>query len=1217
MRHADGPTGNRPAAERDRRRTVTTATIDGEDLPGPGSLPLAALTAVLVFAAAFVGFRMQSDGIALIWPAAGIVTGVLAAAPRDGRRLVAAASCLAILLANLVEGRGLTAALVFTGANIGEAIAIVVLLDRFAGRPFRLDRPATVALFGAVVAGAAAAGGVATAVGLSAVGYGRPDVPDVALAWFLSHAVAVLAFAPAALHLPRLLVSRLPVETGDLAFGAAAAVLAAVVIASAPPDSIIAWIFASVLLVPLVGWVMLRPGPERAAAALLVIAVVTVWNTTGRDGLFSGSLAFAQAAVAAISGLLLMIGAVRPPLPAGLASAAASVRNPVTVVLLVPLMLFAAMAWTTWLSAAAEMRARLVSSTGALAGQVQRVLEVQEAALFAALGRVEGMPPDAIAGDRGVHDFLAALEGRMPTTESVFLYDIESDRVLATSRSFPAGGTSLADRDYVAAHRAGVVEHVGPAIRARVSGEIGFTLSRLSEDRRTVAVSLVSVGAIAPALREAREGPGDSVRLVRADGAVLAADPPAEPPIGARLEAGSAAMDLVGAMMPALVDGVDPRTGADVLIDVRRIGAWPVLVLAARERSGVVAAWIAALVPFALLAAGATVALYFLSVRLREAAGLAAAARLEARTQREIAVIAERLSLALAAARAGTWEWTPSGGSSLWSPENFDLFGIDPADGHPPFDRWVDGAVVPEDRERLRAAVRGALASGGDQFAFEFRIRHPRRGERWISALGRIERDAGGRATRLLGLNLDITAERRAVEALRRSEERYRLLFEASPNPMWVYDRETLRFLAVNAAAIARYGYSEDEFLAMRITEIRPPEEIPRLLEAVSRVEPRPASAGTWQHRARGGEIIHAMVTAQPIDFQDRKAVAVVVHDLTDRLRAEEALRESEARFRTMADHAPMMVWTTDATGARDYVAASWSAFTGLAEADGLGRGWLAAVHPADRAWVAALVDDPATRTQGFTAEYRMAHAEDGWRWVLDAAAPRAVGSGAFQGLIGSVVDITRRKEAEDDIQTLLREVNHRSKNLLAVVQAIARTTAASDPGEFVDLFTERLQALAASQDLLVASEWKGVELRDLVRVQLGHWRSEIGARIRLDGPRAQISAAAAQSLGMALHELGTNAGKYGALSTAEGTVSITWEISEDDPRGPRFAIVWTEQGGPPVTPPRRRGFGSTVVERLAAKALDADVEVAFDPAGLRWRLDAPTTSVLEPRRAA
>src|SRR5262249_10816826 len=154
--------------------------------------------------------------------------------------------------------------------------------------------------------------------------------------------------------------------------------------------------------------------------------------------------------------------------------------------------------------------------------------------------------------------------------------------------------------------------------------------------------------------------------------------------------------------------------------------------------------------------------------------------------------------------------------------------------------------------------------------------------------------------------------------------------------------------------------------------------------------------------------------------------------------------------------------------------------------------------------------------------------------------------------------------------QLLMREVNHRAKNMLSLVQAIARQTAAREPEDFIGCFTERIQALAANQDLLIRNEWKGVDVEDLVRAQLAPFADRVGSRIAVDGPKLRLSATAAQAIGLTLHELATNAGKYGALSTDRGCVDICWGAG-----GNVFAMSWTERDGLPVSPPERRGFGS------------------------------------------
>ena len=210
------------------------------------------------------------------------------------------------------------------------------------------------------------------------------------------------------------------------------------------------------------------------------------------------------------------------------------------------------------------------------------------------------------------------------------------------------------------------------------------------------------------------------------------------------------------------------------------------------------------------------------------------------------------------------------------------------------------------------------------------------------------------------------------------------------------------------------------------------------------------------------------------------------------------------------------------------------------------------------------------------------------------------------------VEDITDRKKHEEQILLLMREVNHRAKNMLGVVQAIARHTATSHPQDFVQRFSERLQALAMSQDLLIKNEWQGTDLTELVRAQLAHFKDLIDTRVLLAGPPVRLSPAATQTIGMALHELATNAGKYGALSNTYGQVEIHWDVYEDEPGMRRLSMSWIESGGPPVFAPLRRGFGSTVVESMAQMGLSADVQLDYATSGLQWRLDCPGENALE-----
>ncbi|HMA51515.1 MAG TPA: GAF domain-containing protein [Magnetospirillaceae bacterium] len=216
--------------------------------------------------------------------------------------------------------------------------------------------------------------------------------------------------------------------------------------------------------------------------------------------------------------------------------------------------------------------------------------------------------------------------------------------------------------------------------------------------------------------------------------------------------------------------------------------------------------------------------------------------------------------------------------------------------------------------------------------------------------------------------------------------------------------------------------------------------------------------------------------------------------------------------------------------------------------------------------------------------------------------------------LARQAADLIERSLSVEHSRMLLDEINHRAKNMLAVVQAMVRQTARkTDPDSFVRLITDRLAGLAASQDLLVRNDWHGVELADLLRSQLAHLGELLDSRVGLSGPSLRLTPGAAQTLGMALHELGTNAVKYGALSNQDGRIEIAWSL--DEAAQSRFVLAWREKNGPPVAAPTRRGFGCSVMVRSVEHALDAEVDLAFAETGLSWTMVAPVAAVAERSR--
>ena len=279
--------------------------------------------------------------------------------------------------------------------------------------------------------------------------------------------------------------------------------------------------------------------------------------------------------------------------------------------------------------------------------------------------------------------------------------------------------------------------------------------------------------------------------------------------------------------------------------------------------------------------------------------------------------------------------------------------------------------------------------------------------------------------------------------------------------------------------------------------------------------------------------------------------MAGIVIDITERKRAEEALRESEERYRGIFQHAATGIAITDLQGRFQSCNPAFAAILGYTEQELLSLDFQGLVHPDDREEnVAAGVWLRAQQIPSFELFNRYIRKDGKAVWVHKHVSLLRDAEGKPTHHVALVTDMSERKRHEEQVNLLMREVNHRAKNMLALVQAIARQTVATHPKSFVEHFGERLRALAASQDLLVKAEWKGVDLGELIHSQLEHFSDLIGTRINLVGPALFISASAAQTIGMALHELATNAGKYGALSTEAGRVDVSWGLKAAGRRG-------------------------------------------------------------------
>ena len=483
----------------------------------------------------------------------------------------------------------------------------------------------------------------------------------------------------------------------------------------------------------------------------------------------------------------------------------------------------------------------------------------------------------------------------------------------------------------------------------------------------------------------------------------------------------------------------------------------------------------------------------------------------------------------------------------------------------------------------------------------------------------------------------EVRVERRAAATLAESETRLRLAQDAAE--VGVFERDVSTGRAHWSAAMFRlYGLdpagrapevTDEEYLALLDPEDRERHRARRDARRADPLAPRYAHEFRIR-RADTGEV--RWISSRGEIVRDAGGRPVLVrgtnHDITVRRRAEIALAESEARFRTLAEALPGFVWTAGPDGAFDWVSPRWYAYSGAEPGAAIGWGWGAWVHPEDVRRVAAgWRRAVAAGAPEHEDEFRVRSADGEYRWFLVRVAPVRGEGGRVERWVGTCTDVDPRHRAEERQSLLVNELNHRVKNSLAVALALAdqtRRACAGLPRAFerfqVD-FQTRLVALAAAHDLLTREHWEGAPLTKLVQTALAPHAGAAtkagepsAARVSAAGPHVRLAPETALALAMALHELATNAAKHGSLSVPAGRVEVNWRVQPPrdgtaDVAGGTLTLDWSEHGGPAVAgPPIRRGFGSRLIERGLPSQLGRGgaVEMDFAPAGLRCRITAP-----------
>jgi PAS domain S-box-containing protein len=585
-------------------------------------------------------------------------------------------------------------------------------------------------------------------------------------------------------------------------------------------------------------------------------------------------------------------------------------------------------------------------------------------------------------------------------------------------------------------------------------------------------------------------------------------------------------------------------------------------------------------------------------------------------TEEALRASEEQLRLALESSALGMWDVDILADTVRTDERFHEIFGLGLEEAAVPANIWQH--IHPEDVPALQAALAQAKEPrSGGAYEVEYRYLRPGGGVRWHAARARVHFTQVGeerRASRMVGVVMDITERKRALESLVESEARLRLALDAGRMGIWSWDIATGEqswdatqyqlFGVEPGTVITRDLFLQrvhpDDRKQIELEVARPP-STDQVLEAEFRIR-LPDGRERW--------LASRAALLRDGDGKPR-CMTGVNFDVTEARLTAQALIDAQRFLEQVADISPAVIFVGDLTEARIvYVNDGISAVLGW-QPDRLKMlsraGLQELVHPED---LPRLLQGLASVSDlkeggGLEVEGRFRHADQGWRWLVLRVAAFARGPAhEVQQVIAAAIDIGERKAAEAHQQLLLHELSHRVKNTLATLQSIVTITArtAASVEQFRDTLNGRILALSDAHSLLTQHRWGGVALRTVAERALAPFGGQPG-RIVLGGEPVVLGARAALAVAMALHELGTNAVKYGALSTLAGSVRLDWRTEPDGDRGPMLLLSWNERDGPRVEPSPRVGFGSRLLRQGLAHELGASVQLEFEPAGVSCRI--------------
>ena len=462
-----------------------------------------------------------------------------------------------------------------------------------------------------------------------------------------------------------------------------------------------------------------------------------------------------------------------------------------------------------------------------------------------------------------------------------------------------------------------------------------------------------------------------------------------------------------------------------------------------------------------------------------------------------------------------------------------------------------------------------------------------------------------------------------AQAKLRESEERLQKFGEASQDVLWIREAETLQWEYLTPAFEAIYGL--DRASALRgdnmagWADLIVPEDRDYAVGSIGRV--RDGESVTFEYRIRrplDGEIRWLRNTDFPIKDEAGRVVRIggIGHDITELKKTAEALAAAEQRQRALLEGIPQLVWRAVDGGEWTWASPQWIAYTGQLDADSHGWGWLNFLHPDDHD-IARAAWAKAAETGGFEVECRIrGAAPESYRWFQTRAVPLRDAAGEIVEWLGTSTDVHDLRQLQDEQKVMVAELQHRTRNLMGVVRSLAETTirSSSSLDEFGPKFRDRIGALARVQGLL--SRLKDVDrvtFDELIRAELTAIGGDHADRVTLNGPGGiPLRSSTVQTFALALHELATNAVKYGALGQPDGRLAISWRVEPSAGEGgrPWLHVDWVESGVAMLdaATPEGGGAGRTLIERALPYQLGAKTTFVMGPDGVRCSISLPVS---------